>query len=119
MFTACDQQLCFEFSCTLALRIQTCAAVYQAEGRDKDVFVPSSAHQEISGNIQTLTRNGSKLQDNLEVAKISLSKIIPVEIAPRQTYPPLCIDFRVIFKLIRKGIQRRFCLLALCQKVPN
>ena len=53
------------------------------------------------------------------MAKISLSKIIPVEIAPRQTYPPLCIDFRVIFKLIRKGIQRRFCLLALCQKVPN
>ena len=42
------------------------------------------------------------------MAKISLSKIIPVEIAPRQTYPPLCIDFRVIFKLIRKGIQRTF-----------
>ena len=38
-FRGCDQQLHCKFRCRQVLRIQKCAAVYQPEGRYKDVFV--------------------------------------------------------------------------------
>ena len=106
----CGQQLHCESRCRSGLRVQTCAAVYQAEGRDKDVSVsthsppgnttnhpepnrkyhePSRAHQEIPRTIHSPPGNTSKLQDSWRWRNLPLLKVSPSKLSPGNPLPPL------------------------------
>ena len=87
LFAACNQQLhCNDTGC---------AAVYQAEGRYKDVFVchmrwlcdrnavECRVAQDFESAHQDTTASGF-----LEMAKLSPSEIVAVDIDPWQTCPP-------------------------------